>query len=269
MNHEPTAVESETAAADPESDGFVVSWKSPDGDEEHGPLQVLWQLIESYRIDIFDVSLNKITDDFLSFMTHGRELRLEHASSFTVMAARLLFHKSRALLPDPGFDEPEEEPRLPPELIQQLLEYRKFQMAAEKIRDIDELTSGMFTRRAEFVSQEARDSEWLDVSLVDLIRAYAEVLQRSGAEGPPDMSLSIALEEFSVEAKIAEIRELLAGAISFSFFDLFAEAESMSRYEIIAVFLALLEMTKLGEIVLRQKHTFDDLTVFRKSAIIR
>ena len=256
-------------AAETEGEGFVVSWRSPEGDEEHGPLQVLWQLIESYRIDIFDVSLNQITDDFMSFMTHGRDLRLEHASSFTVMAARLLFHKSRALLPDPGFDEPEEVPRLPPELIQQLLEYRKFQMAAEKIRDIDEMASGMFPRRAGLVSTDNGEADWLDVSLVDLIKAYAEVLQRAGAETPTDSAMLVSMEEFSVESKIASIRELLTDSVSFAFFDLFREAETMSRYEIIAVFLALLELTKLGEIVLRQKHTFDEITVFRKSAVIR
>ncbi len=268
MSEEPTVAEPEAPAA-PEAEGFVVSWTGPEGEEEHGPLQVLWQLIESYRIDIFDVSLNKITDDFLAYMAHGRDLRLEHASSFTVMAARLLFHKSRALLPDPGFDEPDEEPRLPPELIQQLLEYRKFQMAAEKIHDLDEVTSGVFTRRAGLVPREEADSEWLDVTLVDLIRAYADVLRRAGIEGEEPHRFEISLEEFSVEEKIQRIRDLLAEAISFAFSDLFVATETLNRHEVIAVFLALLELTKLGEIVLKQRHTFEEITVFRKAAIIR
>lgn len=268
MTPEAKEAESQLPEPTPDTDGFVVSWTGPEGDEEHGPLQVLWSLIEAYRIDIFDVSLNKITDDFVSFMAHSTELRLEQASAFTVMAARLLFHKSRALLPDPGFDEPDEEPRLPPELIQQLLEYRKFQMAAEKLQEVDQISAGMFVRQAGVAARDT-DQQWLDVTLVDLIRAYAEVLKRVEEQPDEEHEFLISMEEYSVEDKIAEIRALLSDAVSFSFFDLFAQAEQMSRLEIIAVFLALLELTKLGEIILRQKVTFDEIHVFRKSEVVR
>ncbi len=74
---------------------------------------MLWELIESYRVDIFDVTLNRITQDFLDFIRRAEELHIELASSFAMMASRLLYYKSKALLPDPGFEEAEEEKARP------------------------------------------------------------------------------------------------------------------------------------------------------------
>ena len=166
-------------------DTFPVSWLNSDGEPEQGPMYVLWELIESYKVDIFEVSLHRITEDFLNFLRRAGELQVELASSFTVMASRLLYYKSRALLPDPGFEESDEESRLPPELVQQLLEYRKFQFAAERLGDLDETSAGMLTRKTGLVPDtgSAETNEWLDASLVDLIQAYSNVLNRaSGAE---------------------------------------------------------------------------------------
>ena len=130
-----------------ELQGFQVSWVNSEGEPEEGPLTLLWQLIESYRVDIFEISLIKITEDFLKFITSMESIRVEVASSFAVMASRLLYYKSKALLPDPGFEDNDTEPRLPPELIQQLLEYRRFQNAADRFRELEDITSGMFTRK--------------------------------------------------------------------------------------------------------------------------
>ena len=257
----------DSASSKPEIPGFSVSWTSPEGEVEEGPMEVLWQLIESYKIDIFDVSLNKITDDFISFMRLSNELKIEHASSFTVMSSRLLFYKSKALLPDPGFEENDPDPRLPPELIQQLLEYRKFQMAAEKMRDIEEISAGMLTRDTKMTAYpQDPDNTWLDVTLVDLVRAYSDVLKRF--EGEDDkFDMEITMEEFNVEAKIKLIKDMLEEAVSFSFEDLFDDAKN--KGDIIATFLAILELTKLGEIIVRQKSTFDEIQIFKKSIVVR
>lgn len=242
--------------------GFLVSWVGPDG-EEKGPLTLLWDLIESYRIDIFDVSLFKITEDFMSYMKSAG-LTLEQASSFTVMAARLLYYKSRALLPDPGFEE-ETEDRLPPELIQQLLEYRKFQFASDKLRDLEEITSGMMRRR---VTDEVTGEEYFEASLSDLVHAYTMVLARIKQEHEEPALYHIRIAEVSVEEKVAHIRQIFESAVSCLFTDLLVDLEQRGSGEVIATFLGILELTKLGEIVLRQKVNFGQIEVHKKSYVL-
>lgn len=250
-----------TSAPERSEDTFLVSWVGPEGQEE-GPLSLLWDLIESYRVDVFDVSLFKITEDFLK---HMREvsLPLEAASSFAVMAARLLYYKSRALLPDPGFEE-ESDDRLPPELIQQLLEYRKFQFASEKMRDLEEITSGMLRRRV----VDDQGDEWFEASLTDLIHAYTMVLARLKEENPDKPEYEVVINEISVEEKVAFIRELFKEAVSCNFTDLLIQAAHGGPGEIIAAFLAILELTKLGEIIIRQRVIFGPIELHKKSFVI-
>ncbi|MEQ9366205.1 MAG: segregation/condensation protein A [Leptospirales bacterium] len=253
-------------------DTFPVSWLNSDGEPEQGPMYVLWELIESYKVDIFEVSLHRITEDFLNFLQRAGELQVELASSFTVMASRLLYYKSRALLPDPGFEESDDETRLPPELVQQLLEYRKFQFAAERLGDLDETSAGMLTRKTGLVPDtgSADANEWLDVSLVDLIQAYSNVLNRANAsEEDEEDQYEVEMEEYSVEDKIVYLRGLLVDASSFAFEELFENIQEMSRVEIVATFLALLELTRQGEIILRQKVNFGEIRIFKKSVLVR
>lgn len=268
---EPTEGEVQQAPTPPANEfpGFMVSWPGEDGQIEEGPLTVLWQLIESYRVDIFDVSLLRITEDFMSFLTSSEELRLDLASSFSVMAARLLYYKSRALLPDPGFEEPEEEPRLPPELVQQLLEYRKFQQAAEKLKSIEAITAGMLRRETGLTPDVDTEGEWLDLDLSDLVHAYQAVLDRFRQVAPGEVDLEIDLDQYSVEDKIDSIRSLLKTAVSFSFHDLFENLESMTRGEIVVTFLAILELVKQSEIIIRQQNKFADIVLFRKDTVVR
>ncbi len=249
--------------------GFVVSWPGEDGQIEEGPLGLLWQLIESYRVDIFDVSLLRITEDFMAFLMSSAELQIDLASSFSVMAARLLYYKSRALLPDPGFEEPDDEPRLPPELVQQLLEYRKFQQAAEKLKSIETITAGMFRRDTGLSADVESEAEWLDLDLADMVHAYRVILERRGRlpAGPVDMEID--LDRHSVEEKIDQIRGLLKTAVSFSFHDLFENLESMGRGEIVVTFLAILELVKQSDIIIRQQIKYGDIVIFRKSEVVR
>ncbi len=249
-------------AGQQEEAGFLVSWVGPEG-EEKGPLSLLWDLIESYRIDIFDVSLVKITEDFLSYMKNAA-LTLEQASSFTVMAARLLYYKSRALLPDPGFEEDTED-RLPPELITQLLEYRKFQFASDKLRDLEEITSGMMRRR---ITDEITGEEYFEASLADLVQAYTAVLARIRESQQEEPMYQVRMTEITVEEKIAHIRGIFENAVSCLFTDLLVDLEDRGVAEVIAAFLAILELTKLGELVLRQRVNFTPIEVHKKSYIL-
>ena len=249
-------------------DSFNVSWMNSSGEPEQGPLYVLWELIESYRVDIFEVSLARITEDFIAFLRAAGDLQLDLASSFSHMASRLIYYKSKALLPDPGFEDPEEESRLPPELVQQLLEYRKFQLAADRLREREEITTGMLSRDASMVPEsDGSAGEWLDVSLVDLIRAYADLLKRLDVPDE-ERHFEVQLEEFSVEDKIVYLNDLLERVQSFTLDELFEQRNRFNRGELIATFLALLELTRQGMIILRQKQNFSQIHVFKKTVLV-
>ena len=251
--------------------GFFVSWLNSDGEREEGPLSLLWRLIESYKVDIFDVSLYRITQDFTDFVRSTGDLHLELASPFLVMSARLLYYKSKALLPDPGFDEPDTDPRLPPELIHQLLEYRKFQMASEKLREMDEVAAGMFSRKAGFQEvsgAETGEEKWLDVDIVDLIQAYTGVVRRLQEGEEKENGMVLSMEEHSVEDRMAYIRKLLEDSVSFGFSDLFDSIQRMNRLEIVVTFLAILELVKLLEIIVRQERIFGEIRIFKKSSVV-
>jgi segregation and condensation protein A len=184
------------------------------------------------------------------------------------MAAKLLYYKSKALLPDPGFDEPDQEDRLPPELIQQLLEYRKFQMAAEKIRDLADVSSGMFTRESGFSVEIEENSVWLDVSLMDLIQAYSGIIKKYESAAPEEAGFEVEEDVFTVEEKIDMIKKLLENAASFLFEDLFENISAMKKGEIIVTFLAILELVKSGDILVRQKEIFGPIYIFKKSVTV-
>jgi segregation and condensation protein A len=243
---------------------FIIKWKGPNGEME-GPLYVLWQLIESYQVDIFEVSIHRITEDFLNFIKKAKELKIELASSFALMASKLLYYKSKALLPDPGFEDEEQE-KLPPEIVQQLLEYRKFQQAAEVLKEIKELSEGVFSRQNDQTLVEIEES----YNINDLIQAYINFLKRKEiSQTQKEKHLEINLENLTVEQKIEDIRKILENTTYFAFHELFENPYNISVFEFIVVFLAILELARLNEIIIEQKEIFGPIYIFKKSVTVR
>ncbi len=248
-------------------DEFITKWMGPEGEME-GPLYVLWQLIESYQVDIFQVSIHKITEDFLQFIERAKEQKIELASSFVLMASKLIYYKSKALLPDPGFEEEEENERLPPEIIQQLLEYKKFQLAAETLEELEEISQGIFYRTNEDLTIETEES----YNINDLIRVYINFLQKKEkikVQKPKDIEIN--LDSITVEEKIEFIRKLLesSGNTYLTLYELFENPYTVSIFELIVSFLAILELARLKEIIIQQKEIFGPIYIFKKSIIVR
>lgn len=243
---------------------FIVKWQGPEGEME-GPLYVLWQLIESYQVDIFNVSIHRITEDFLNFIQRAKELKIELASSFALMASKLLYYKSKALLPDPGYEEEEQE-KLPPEIIHQLLEYRKFQYAADTLKEIEELSMGIFSRESDQTFIEIEES----YSINDLIRAYINFLKRKENHyDKKENQLEINLENITIEEKIEQIKKLLENTNYFAFHELFENPFRISLFEFIITFLAILELARLNELIIEQKEVFGPIYIFKKSVTVR
>lgn len=185
-----------------------------------GPLTVLWSLIDSYKVDIFEVSLSRITSDFIQFLRTSQSLSIELTSEFAVMAAHLVYLKSKALLPDPGFEEEDYNPPLPKELVDKLLEHKKFQMAGQRLAELDRLTAGMFTRETNQVLDETE--VWLDVSLVDLISAFNSILEQESSNEVEDLlPIYEGVAQYSVEDKMEYLRNLLDNTGEIHFMDLF------------------------------------------------
>lgn len=245
---------------------FIAKWMGPEGEME-GPLYVLWQLIESYQVDIFQVSIHRITEDFLLFIQKAKEMKIELASSFVLMASRLLYYKSKALLPDPGFEEDDNE-RLPPEIIQQLLEYKKFQLAAETLEELEEISQGIYYRNNEDLTIDIEEN----YNINDLIRVYINFLnKKENIKIQKTKNIEINLESITVEEKIEFIRKLLESSSNtyFTLHELFENPYSVSIIEIIVSFLAILELARLKEIIIQQKEIFGPIYIFKKSMIVR
>ncbi|EPG67982.1 segregation and condensation protein A [Leptospira wolffii] len=237
---------------------FVVQWNNSEGGITEGPLSLLWSLIESYKVDIFEVSLSRITEDFLNFIKFSESIHIDVGAEYALMAANLVYLKSKALLPDPGFEEEDYDPPLPPELVEKLLEHKKYQLSAQRLSEIDKLQGGIFHRETNQVIDEA--DSWLDLSLLDLISAFNEILEKREDETEIPALLTTP-HRYSVEEKMGSISELLAERSDISFEELFSEVNP-EKAEIVAVFLAMLELCKQRIVSIRQHKIFGEIRIF-------
>lgn len=228
-----------------------------------GPLDLLLHLIRKEEVDIYEVNLTKIATEFIEYLNLMRELDLDVAGEFVVMAATLMLIKSRELLPrdqrpaeSQGEDEEGEDPRW--ELIRQLVEYRKFKDAASRLQEFEHRAENTFVRvpgRVELPeSPEPRRGE---ASLLDLLSAVNVVLQRfHRREGE---ARDVFEDRWSVSEKIESLITRLRSTQVLRFSELFEAATS--RTEVVVTFLAVLELTRLRMIVPTQSEPFAEITL--------
>ncbi len=244
-----------------ESSQFLVKWNTNEGGWTEGTLSVLWSLIESYKVDIFEVSLSRITEDFIQFLNLAKNLPIELSSEFIKMAASLVYLKSKALLPNPGFEEPDSEPTLPRELVDKLLEHKKYQIAGQKLAYLDLIRSSVFPRESNQILIHFPDDEnWLDVDLIDLISAFNGILSKE-AINEEIPKLLIADSTYSISEKIKNIETLLAAKKEIYFSEIFLSKDP-ETLDIVYSFLAILEIVKLGKILIKQHKMFGDIKIF-------
>ena len=212
-----------------------------------GPLDLLLYLIKKDEVDIYDISIERITQQYLEFMEAFKVLDLEVAGEFVVMAANLIYIKSRSLLPahvqPPEEEAEEDDPRW--DLIRQLVEYKKFKDAAAQLSQREIEQSNLFARLPDSPEQIA-ERPLGEVSVFDLINAFNKVLKR--IEARSEDLREIFEENFTVSDKIDLIMKMTASGVPLKFTELFASAAS--RTEIVVTFLALLELVRLKQLLL-------------------
>ncbi|MDP3804884.1 MAG: segregation/condensation protein A [Candidatus Omnitrophota bacterium] len=230
-----------------------------------GPLDLLLYLIQKEEVDISDIPIAKITDQYLEYLELMKMLDLNIAGEFIVMAATLMHIKSKMLLPPDQTDEEigaEEDPRA--ELVRRLIEYKKFKEAASQLSQMESQQKHFFARVGPGVKTEdiPREDEYFEASLFDLITAFTKVLK----DIPRDLFYKVVKDEFTVSEKIHDILHLLVDKKSILFGELFKATKN--KFEIITIFLALLELIKIMEVMVVQSAPFAEIEVIRNTESI-
>ncbi len=234
-----------------------------------GPLDLLLYLIKKDEVDIYSISIERVTKQYLEYMDAFQMLNVELAGEFIVMAANLLYIKSRMLLPVdqqmPEEDAEEDDPRW--ELIRQLIEYKKFKEAAERLR-LKELEAENLFSRSPSTPELEPDAALMvgEVGIFDLIRAFQNILKRIEEKGSEDLR-EIFEENFTVADKIDYILRVATPRVPIRFEELFAEAAT--RTEVVVTFLALLELIRLKQMRVAQEEAFGEILVTRVEEGVR
>ena len=224
-----------------------------------GPLDLLLYLIKKEEVDIYDIPIERITKQYLDYLQIFKILDLDVAGEFVVMAANLIYIKSRSLLPvdqrPPEETADEEDPRW--ELVRQLIEYKKFKDAAGHLQQRELARENLFTRvpdKPDFHAERPLG----EVSIFDLINAFQTALKR--LDKREDLR-EIFEEHFTVSDKIELIMKMTASGVPLKFSELFAHAAS--RTEIVVTFLALLELIRLRQLNVTQSQEFGEIELSR------
>jgi segregation and condensation protein A len=224
-----------------------------------GPLDLLLHLIKRDEIDIYDIPISHITQQYLGYLELMRSFDLEVAGEFLVMAATLMRIKAKMLLPQPSLNQEEDEGDPREELVQRLIEYRQFKEAAGTLKVREDERRMLFERGLVPGEDEAGPLPLAPASLFDLLDALNRVLARA----PEAQVYEVHTEAYDVDDKVALILRLVAedGGVRFSSLLMRCRA----RAEMIVTFIALLELVKLGQVTIVQAEMFGDVSILARA----
>lgn len=238
------------------SDKYVVTIDNFDG-----PLDLLLHLIKEQDIDIYDIKIEDITKQYLDYIRHMKELNLEIASEYLVMASELIEMKSKMLLPkkkEKEEDDYEEDPR--ELLIERLLDYKRYKEVTSEFKDLELTRKMVFTREPDNLNRYVKEDENSEeLGVADLIDAFNNLLKRKELDRP--IATKITKKELSVTEKVNKIKNILRNKKKINFEDIF---EVSTKEEVIISFLSVLEMVKKDEILLTQEGNFKNIVISLK-----
>jgi segregation and condensation protein A len=232
-----------------------------------GPLDLLLHLIEKNKVDIYDIPIVEITEQYLDYVNKMDKEDLNIVSDFLVMAATLLEIKARMLLPVEVDEEGEEEdPRA--ELVSRLLEYKKYKLMAQELADLEENAQGLLCKKPTIPKEVAKYETPVDLdelldglTLARLQRIFNQVMKRQQDKVDPIRSNFgvIKREPVSLETKIHDVMSFARKHRTFSFRQMLERQGD--KFEVVVTFLAVLELMKIGKIYLTQDALFDDMNI--------
>jgi segregation and condensation protein A len=223
-----------------------------------GPLDLLLHLIKKNEINIYDIPISLITQQYLECLDLMKSLNLSVAGEFLVMAATLIHIKSKMLLPPAEADDGEEEdPR--EELIRRLMEYQRFKEVAQQLEQRELEWRDVFYRHHTVSDDEQEEINLSDLNLFDLLDAFKSVLEKL----PEQRSMEIVVQELSVQDRMSVILDSLEGQESVSFYSLFEQDKT--RICVIVTFLALLELVRLKLVRIVQADLFGAIRLWKKA----
>ena len=235
-------------------------------DAFEGPLDLLLHLINRLEIDIYDIPVAEITEQYVAYIHTMKELELDIASEYLVMAASLLAIKSKMLLPkhEEEWDEDEEDylmedPR--DELVTQLLEYKKYKEAADEFKNMEAERALLFTKPpidlSPFTDETKLERKDLDVSLYDMLSAFQKLMRRKKLKRP--LQTRITRQEITIDKRIQELKDYLKEKREKILFTSLFETED--KGQIVVTFLAVLELMRQNEIQVEQTNNFEDIFI--------
>ena len=228
--------------------------------EFEGPLDLLLHLIKQSNIDIYDIEISEITKQYLDYINKMEELNINVASSYIVMAAELMEIKSKSLLPkkEEETDEEDEEVISKENLINKLIEYKKYKEMAPSFKELEQTRQNIYIKSPEklnnYLDEIVVKNE--DTSVDDLVDAFKKFLERKNLEKP--ITTKITNKEYSVKERKHNIKNILKEKKKVLFTELFEENNTSF---IIVTFLSILEMTKEKEIIIKQDTNFSNITI--------
>lgn len=226
-----------------------------------GPLDLLYDLIAKHKIDIKDISIIEITKQYLAYLDMLEEFDLEIASEFIIMASKLLQIKSKYLLYKQRNDEEEEDPRL--ELMEKLVEYKKFKNATEDLKsNVTYIEDVFYRKKEEIVVEENLDLETISLDSIVKILPHILKVKKDELEEVKDEKLNkiVRTRIISVEEKMHYVRDIMKEKENIRFTNLI---DTYEKDEIIATFLSVLELIKTNEIMVVQDLFFEDILIKR------
>jgi segregation and condensation protein A len=233
-----------------------------------GPFDKLLELIKKNQMDIYNIPIHEITNQYIEFLREMEEMDLEIASEFIVMAATLLEIKSKMLLPKPAEEETAADSEVDPrkELIAKLIEYKKFKSAAQFLREHEEGYGMVFAKKPEIIEEVKEDKDDIGIlknkTMLDLYNLYNELINRYSSKLNENViQREIPIDAFKIEDKMEHLRKKLAKSYHLNFDSIVMECGS--KIEIVVTFLALLELIKIKAVKVIQETNFTDIYLER------
>ena len=228
--------------------------------EFEGPLDLLLHLIKKDDIDIFEISIEKITKQYLDYIENMKNENLDVTSEYLVMAASLIEMKAKSLLPNKSEDEEEQLEEDRNELIEKLIEYEKYKSVTAAFKELENIRKSVYTRESdELLNYKNENNIDYGIDLNDLVEAMQKFLEKKQLDKP--LNTKIEKKEYSISQRCSEISKILKEKRKINFEELF---DKLSKDYVIVTFLAILSLARKNEINIIQENNFQNIQIKAK-----